>query len=180
MTENASTRSQLDSVNSSISSQISETNVSISNLIISTFNTLNSQNSQIISLIQGLANITASDVWSYYNRTLTFYNQTQIWNEFNTVKSNQNNIVVQIGNVPSNVWSYSNRSLTDYNQTQIWSRFDTIESQNTNIINLINALNDISVADVWSYTGNVNSILLNRFSQAIWNYTARYTHGIII
>jgi len=166
--------------NVSTKEQVSNMNVSISNLIISTFNTLNSQNSQIISLIQGLANITASDVWSYYNRTLTFYNQTQIWNEFNTVKSNQNNIVMQIGNVPSNVWSYSNRSLTDYNQTQIWSRFDTIESQNTNIINLINALNDISVADVWSYTGNVNSILLNRFSQAIWNYTARYTHGIII
>ena len=53
----------------------------------------------------------------------------------------------------SDVWSYNNRTLTDYNQTGIIGQLNSIQ----------NSLNNI----------------INNLASWVWNYVARYTHGIL-
>lgn len=154
---------------------------------------------QVIGLLEGMANLTASDVWSYGNRTLTFFDySTQalyVWNAttreltfynssnltasdiwtFNTrdlTNYNTTGISNQITAVPFNVWNYTNRTLTDYN--------------NTNITAFVN------VTEIWTYatrtltdyntTGLYNgqqtiigliSGLANVTAQDIWTYSNR-------
>ena len=103
-------------------------------------------------------NQTPAYVWNYTNRTLTDYHEqsiaTYVWN--NTVRNlTYYQDVANYTLINQGVWNYNNRTLTDYG------------------INLI--------ADaVWQYSGNVTSTLLGQFSDSIWNYVARYVHGILI
>jgi hypothetical protein len=87
---------------------------------------------------------------------------------------------MHVSGLIEDIWTYTSRTLTDYNQSLIWSKLTTVIGQNNQIIALVNGLNNVSVADIWSYTGTVSSPLLSQVVQAVWQYTARYTHGIII
>jgi len=69
----------------------------------------------------------ASSVWNYTNRTLTDYNNTEI---FNLTLVNPNLTALQ-------VWSFSNRSLTDYNTTELY--------------HLLVGSANMTPAQVWSY-----------------------------
>jgi len=85
--------------------------------------------------ISNLNNLSAEEVWSYINRTLTDYNQTDILNAIN-----QNYISIYgLNNLSAEeVWNYTPyRTLTYYNQTET--------------LNAIDNLNNLSSSDIWTY-----------------------------
>jgi hypothetical protein len=128
--------------------------------------TVNVNDSDIINAISNLANVSESDIWSYFNRTLTYYPpqadltnyayiQAVVWNAssreltgFNfTVDINSSDILAAIGNLAnvsgSDIWSYYNRTL---------SGFDfVVEINDTDILGAIGNLENFSLSDIWSY-----------------------------
>ena len=105
-------------------------------------------NTEIVGLLKGMANLTASDVWIFQNRTLSFFNYTQQalfnWNATNRnltyyQTANISNLTVNVNasDIANQVWNNSVRTLTDYN--------------NTEILNLVNGINT-SVSQIGNWT----------------------------
>ncbi len=100
-------------------------NETISEINQTTYDILTNQTT-LYNLIDSLANITESDVWTYATRILSDY---------------------------SGVWTVAARTLTDYNQTEMWAYLTDInQSTEIDILDLINSLNNLSASDVWTYT----------------------------
>jgi hypothetical protein len=148
------------------------------------------------------ATINPADIWNYTNRTLTDYNLSDViifLNNINTTVGGLSNTTPQdvwsymnrtLSNY-SGVWSYATRTLTDYNQTDMWIYLQQINSSTYNInqnifnlnatlYNMIMGLNNISVSDVWNYSGVISSNILNQFVNATWSYVGPIANDILV
>ena len=137
----------------------------------STFNTIGSVGKHLVdtldaavsSIVSG-GSLTAADVWSYSGRTLTSFGTliSDIW-------SNGTRTMTAFGNLAADVWNDTfapTRALTTKSlgaggnlatETYLDTATSTIVTEILNNQTLINNLNDISAADVWSYgTRNVS------------------------
>jgi len=104
-------------------------------------------NTDVLNAINSLTNLTAEQVWSYYNRTLTFYPSGQ---------------VIDYDYIQAMVWNYTNRSLSEFNFV--------VEINDTNLVNLINGLENLTAAGVWSYSNR--TLTYYPTQQDLTNYTA--------
>jgi len=113
-------------------------------------------------------NITPSDVWNYGTRNLTYY----------PVQNDMTNYTL----ITENVWNYNNRTLTYYEinnitSNEIWGYINRTLTYYE--------VNNITAQDIWVYnnrtltyypTTDINDTAI---AETVWNYTARYAHGII-
>ncbi|MCD6176815.1 MAG: carboxypeptidase regulatory-like domain-containing protein [Candidatus Cloacimonetes bacterium] len=123
--------------------------------------------SEIKNLINSLNNLSASDVWSYATRTLTDYNQTDMWiylQDINTSQISAGDVWNYTNRVLTNysgVWSFTTRTLTDYNQTDMWIYLQdintTVSSISTNTSNQTQILSYLQ--DLWEHTYTNSSII---------------------
>ena len=117
-------------------------------------------------------NITAISiaVWNYTNRSLTFYPTqldltnysfivTLVWNATSRNLTYYAPASVDVNSVSTAVWNYTTgRNLTYYQDM-------------TNYSQVANS--------TWNYQGNVTTNILTQLSTNIWNYVARYVHGVL-
>ncbi|MBP6884018.1 MAG: hypothetical protein KBC06_02195 [Candidatus Pacebacteria bacterium] len=127
---------------------------------------------------RGTSNLTAADVWASATRTLTDYSTssvaTAVWANATRTLSNYGNDITA-----ADVWNVLSSSLTTVGSIgeQVATNVDgTISNVVTEIQTnrtLINSLNDISAADVWSYgtrSTNSGTVTLDSGSvDSIWN-----------
>jgi len=110
-----------------------------------------------------------SDVWTYIDRNLTYYPQQLDLTNYSQVAisvweyNNRNLTYYEINNItPEDVWTYINRTLTYYD------------------------VNNITAQDVWEYNNRTLTFYPTQqdltnytyITESVWNYTARYTHGV--
>ena len=120
-------------------------------------------NASIHIEVDNLANLSASEVWSYFNRTLTDYNQSELIALLNQTQ----NLILNLNNLSaSNVWEYPIRNLTYINFTEV---LDRIDLANTTIINEILAMN----ASIWT------KLYLIQDELAYINFTTWETNWIV-
>lgn len=123
-------------------------------------------------------------VWNYSVRNLTYYKdvtnysliQLMTWNATDrnlTYYQNFSEPQVDLTNysrisnlTASEVWNYSDRNLTYYPAQIDLTNYSRISN--------------LTAEDVWNYTGNVTTNLLSQLASSIWNFVARYTHGVIL
>jgi hypothetical protein len=72
--------------------------------------------------------------------------------------------ITNIPNATTNqVWNYSNRTLTSLD------------------VNATVSVNSTEIAqNVWNYNGTISDNILTQIATKIWNWVARYTHGVVI
>lgn len=116
-------------------------------------------------------------VWDNKHRNLTYYpTTTAIWN--GTVLNNVSvypNITVP---VYPNVTVLPNYTYVD--NTSHWLNFTYVANGTIALYPNITVNNSNVASDVWNYSGNVTTSLLDQIVEKVWSYIARYTHGVII
>jgi hypothetical protein len=114
----------------------------------------------IENLINNLNNLSASEVWDYYNRTLTDYNQSGIISLINAVNST---IMTKLYSMQDELATI----LTDleelYNLTgdvneSIHNRFDTIDTSITNLGTQINNVNSSIMQKLYMMQDEIESV----------------------
>lgn len=118
------------------------------------------------SLITGLNNLSASEVWAYGTKEITGGNLSMMdWvvvNDLSNLATQDNttelrNILNSLENLTaSEVWAYATRDLTDYNQTDVWIYLEDINTS------------QITNADIWGYATRT----LSNYS-GVWSYGIR-------
>jgi nitric oxide synthase oxygenase domain/subunit len=123
------------------------------------------------------SSLTAADIWSAANRTLTDYSTSSI---AQAIWANANRTLTSYGNdiTAADVWNVVTSTLT--NVGTIGKQLsENIDVKSSNIMaavvdtqTLINNLNDISASDIWLYAGrsldNTGTIVAST-SEAVWN-----------
>ena len=129
---------------------------------------------------RGISNLTAADVWSVANRTLTDYATSSV---ASAVWSNAARTLTNYGNdiTAADVWNVLASSVTTVGSIGKQIK-DNLNDSISNVIaevqtnrTLIQALNNITAADIWSYGArslNTNVDLSNASKQAIWDVAA--------
>lgn len=131
---------------------------------------------------RGISNITAADVWNSASRTLSDYGTSSIaaavWSNASRTLSNYGNDITA-----ADVWNVLSGSLTavgsigkQLKDNVNGSILDVITEIQTNRT-LIQSLNDVSAADIWSYgarslNGSTTVNLSTASQQAIWDIAA--------
>lgn len=83
------------------------------------------------------------------------------------------------GLISDAVWNYNSRTLTDYNQSNLTLDVWNYPNRNLTYYPPVE-VNVTAVAEaVWDWGGFINPVILNNVTSTVWEYVARYTHGII-
>lgn len=140
-----------------------------------------------------LNNISTYDIWSYNNRTLSSldlicpidYQQTAnyIWNNTNRTLSSFDFITpINETSIANTIWNYDNRNLTYYEVNNI--TVIDIWNYNNRTLTFYAEQDNLTAEEVWSYVNRtlteIVTINESLISENVWNYSARYTHGIVL
>ncbi|MBU0635645.1 hypothetical protein KKE06_01335 [Candidatus Micrarchaeota archaeon] len=142
-----------------LSQLIQDTNSYLGQLIIDTNaigRGLSVDQNQLIYDINTAIGLIPQNVWNYSARTLTDYNQSDLFSYLQDINGN-NWISAQ------DVWEYATRTITDYNQNQMFSFLQDINATTTDI----NGNTWITASDVWNYA---DRILTDYNQNEMWNY----------
>jgi hypothetical protein len=102
-----------------------------------------------------------------------------------TIQDLKGSSEMHITNIPNattnQLWAYSNRTLTYYPETSLAGAQAVWNYTNRNLTYYEDKTNYTRIQnDTWNYQGNVTTNLLTQITSNIWNYVARYVHGVLV
>jgi len=131
-------------------------------------------------------------VWTYIDRNLTYYPPQQDLTNYSLIGFNVWNYSVreltyyQINNITTaDIWNYINRTLTFYQINNI-STSDVWQYSNRTLTFYPTQQDLTNYTMIWEYPERnltyypITTINTTEISEDVWNYSARYTHGVIL